>query len=297
MPAVSAIIPTYDRLPLLMQAVESVRAQTFGDWELIVADDGSTDGSAEAVEALGDPRVRVLRLPHTGSAGAVRSAGVAASGGEWLVFLDSDDVWLPRRLELQLAAVRAANVQWSYAGAELMDAAGRPLPLRAGTYRPISGRIVREVLTTEAAVSIGTLMVSRALFDAVGGFEEGMPRRMDHDLALRLAERAEALALSETLARVREHPARMTASTESPHEHTLRVYERFLERARDPALRRVAFGRMAELLVDGAVHEAAAGHPGRAAGMLRRSLRYDPPPARWLRAAASVSARALGLRR
>lgn len=297
MPAVSAIIPTYDRLPLLMQAVESVRAQTFGDWELIVADDGSTDGSAEAVEALGDPRIRVLRLPHTGSAGAVRNAGVAASGGEWLAFLDSDDVWLPRRLELQLAAVRAADVQWSYGGAELMDSAGRPLPLRAGTYRPISGRIVREVLTTEAAVSIDTLLVSRALFDAVGGFEEGMPRRMDHDLALRLAERAEALALPETLARVREHPARMTASTESPHEHTLRVYERFLERERDPALRRVAFDRMARLLVDGAVYEAAAGRHGRAAGMLRRSLRYDPPPARWLRAAAAVTARALGLRR
>ena len=297
MPAVAAVIPTYNRLPLLMQAVESVRAQTFGDWELIVADDGSTDGSAEAVEALGDPRIRVLRLPRTGNAGAVRNAGVAASGGEWLVFLDSDDVWLPQRLELQLAAVRAANVQWSYAGAELMDSAGRPLPLRAGTYRAISGRIVREVLTTEAAVSIGTLMVSRALFDAVGGFDGALPRRADHDLALRLAERAEALALPETLARVREHPARMTASTESPHEHTLRVYERFLERERDPALRRVAFDRMAELLVDGAVFEAAAGRPRRAAGMLRRSLRYDPPPARWLRAAASVTARALGLRR
>src|SRR5688500_16163655 len=130
MPAVSAVIPTYNRLPLLMQAVESVRAQTFGDWELVVADDGSTDGSAEAVEGLGDPRIRVLRLPHTGNAGAVRNAGVAASGGEWLAFLDSDDVWLPQRLELQLAAVRDANVQWSYAGAELMDSAGRPLPLR-----------------------------------------------------------------------------------------------------------------------------------------------------------------------
>ena len=297
MPAVSVVIPTYNRGPLLLEAVESVRAQTFDDWELIVADDGSTDGSLEAVEALGDPRVRVLRLPHGGNVSAVRNAGVAASRAEWVAFLDSDDAWLPGRLELQLAALRPTSARWSYGGAELMDPAGRPIPFRAGSYRAISGRIVREVLTTEAAVSIGTLMVSRALLDEVGGFDESLRRRADHDLALRLAARAEAVAVPATLARVREHPARMTSSTDSPHEQTLCVYERFLERERDPALRRVAFAQCARLLVEGAGYEAAHGRTRRAVGLLRRSLAYDPPPARWLRAAASLTLRALRLRR
>lgn len=297
MPIVSVVIPTYNRRALLPQAVDSVRAQTFGDWELIVADDGSTDGSADAVEALGDPRVRVLRLPHIGNVASVRNAGVAASRGEWLAFLDSDDVWLPRRLEVQFAAIGVTSAQWSYAGVELMDPAGRPVPMRAGTYRAISGSIVREVLTAEAAVSIGTLLVRRALLDEVGGFDENVPGREDHDLALRLAGRAEALAVPETLARVREHPTRMTASTDRPHEQTLRVYERFLQRERDPALRRIAMEQCARVLVEGAVYESGHGQTWRALGMLRRSLAYAPPRARWARAAASVALRTLGRRR
>lgn len=300
MPAVSVVIPTWNRLPLLLQAVDSVRAQTFADWELIVADDGSTDGSAEAVEALGDPRIRALRLPHGADEGRARNAGVAASSGEWVAFLDSDDLWMPHKLEVQFAASRAAGVRWSYAGAEMMDDNGRPVPFRAGSSRPVSGRIVREVLTFEATVFIGTLMVERALFDEAGGFGEGLAGRADHDLALRLAERAEALAVAEPLVRVREHPGRMTKETESPHAKSARVYERFVRRNRDPALRRVAQEQLARLLLDGAVHEAEGGRSGRALRLLLRSLRYDPPRADWTRAASAVAKAAVaktGLRK
>jgi glycosyltransferase involved in cell wall biosynthesis len=289
MPAVSAVIPTYNRLPLLMEAVESVRAQTFEDWELIVADDGSTDGSAEAVEALGDARIRVLRLPHARDEGRARNAGVAAARAEWVAFLDSDDLWLPRKLEVQIAATRAAGVRWSYAGAEMMDAAGRPLPFRAGGSGFVSGRIVREVLTLEATVFIDTLMVSRALFDEAGGFAERLGGRADHDFALRLAERADAVAVPQVLARVREHGGRMTGAMGAPHEKSARVYERFLQRNRAPGLRRVAFEQLARLLVDGAVHEARGGRRRRALRLLLRSLRYDPPPARWARAVVAVA--------
>jgi glycosyltransferase involved in cell wall biosynthesis len=111
MPTISVVIPTYDRRALLMEAVESVRAQTFAGWELLVADDGSTDGSADAVEALHDPRIRVLRLPHAGQAAAARNAGVRAARGEWVAFLDSDDVWAPHKLAVQLDLTRAAGAR------------------------------------------------------------------------------------------------------------------------------------------------------------------------------------------
>ena len=296
MPSVSVVIPTFDRLPLLLQAVDSVRAQTFADWELVVADDGSADGSAEAVEALGDGRIRAVRLPHAGDEGRARNAGVAASRGEWVAFLDSDDLWMPHKLQVQLAASRAAGVRWSYAGAEMMDPAGRPVPFHAGASLPLSGRIVREVLTLEATVFIGTLMVERALFDEVGGFGERLAGRADHDLALRLAEREEALALAEPLVRVREHAGRMTKGTESPHEKSARVYERFLRRSRDPALRRVAREQIVRLLVDGALYESRGGRHGRALRLLLRSLRYAPPPATWARAGADVARAAAGSR-
>jgi glycosyltransferase involved in cell wall biosynthesis len=273
MPFVSAIIPTYNRLPLLLEAVESVRAQTFADWELIVADDGSTDGSAEAVEALGDPRIRVVRLAHEGDEGIARNAGAAAARGEWLAFLDSDDVWTPDKLEVQLAATLRAGVGWSYAGVEMMDEEGRTVPFRSGGNRTVSGRIVREVLTFEATPFIVTLMVTRALFDRVGGFTERLLPRADQDFALRLAESAEALGLPHALARVREHPGRITRSIESPHEKSTRVYALFLARTSDPELRRVAEAQIALLRAQAAALEARnstqarAPEPGAAAGL------------------------------
>jgi glycosyltransferase involved in cell wall biosynthesis len=296
MPTVSVIIPTYNRRPLLMEAVESVRAQTFTDWELVVVDDGSTDGSADAVEALHDPRIRVLRLPHAGRAAVVRNAGVRAARGEWVAFLDSDDLWEPHKLAVQLDLTRVAGARWSYTRLALMDAAGLPVPFHAGGPGVRSGRILRELLMSEVGASLSVLMVSRALLEEVGGFDEELRLRDDLDLALRLAAREPILAIDETLTRVREHSGRMTSAADGPHEATFRVYERFLRRERDPALRRIAMEQSALLLVDGAVHEAAHGRPGRAFGLLRRSLAYDPPPARWGRAAASVTLRTLGLR-
>jgi len=296
MPLVSVVIPTFERRPLLLQAAESVRLQTMGDWELLVADDGSTDGSAEALEALEDPRIRVLRLAHSGRPSVARNAGARAAGGRWIAFLDSDDVWLPRKLEAQLAAQDAAGVRWSYTGLELMDDAGRPVPFRAGGFVSRSGRVLRELLTNEAGATMSTLMVERALLDEVGGLDEGLHRRDDLDLVLRLAAREPVVAVDETLALLREHAGRSTAGTDGPHELTLRVYERFLARERDPALRRAAFEQCARLMVEGARYEAARGRYRRAAGMLRHCLRYDPPPAPWLGAAARIALRRLGIR-
>ena len=167
MPAVSVVLPTFNRRALLLEAAESVRAQTFTDWELVVADDGSTDGSAEAVEALGDPRIRVLRLPRVGRAAVARNAGVRAARGEWIAFLDSDDAWEPRKLAVQVDAMRAAGVRWSYTDLVLVDDARRPVPFRAGGFRPCSGHILRELLTSEAGATMSTLMVSRALLEEV----------------------------------------------------------------------------------------------------------------------------------
>lgn len=295
MPAVSVVIATFDRLPLLMEAVDSVRAQTFSDWELIVVDDGSADGSADAVEALGDARIRVLRLPHTGDVSAVRNAGVAAARGEWVAFLDSDDLWGPHKLAIQLEATREAGARWSYTDIRLVDDGGEPIPLHAGRFRAVSGMILRELLANETAATFPTLLVSRALLDEVGGFDGGAGRE-DYDLVLRIAARADALAIDRALTIVRDHAGRTTRGMESPHEVSARAYERFLARERDPSLRRIAFEQCARLLTEGAVWLAAHGQTRHALRLLRQSLPYDPPPTRWLRAAASVTLRALRIR-
>jgi len=105
---VSVIIPLYDKEPYIQRALDSVAAQTFDDFELIVVDDGSTDGGAGVVEAFTDSRVRLVRQPNAGPGGA-RNRGIAEARGEILAFLDADDEWLPRYLEEGIAALDAAG--------------------------------------------------------------------------------------------------------------------------------------------------------------------------------------------
>ncbi len=101
MPDVSIILPTYNRADTIPRAIESVRDQTFADWELIIVDDGSTDGTAERINKL-DPRIRILRQENQGCYVA-RNSGIAAAKGRFIAFLDSDDEWLPHFLEIAMA--------------------------------------------------------------------------------------------------------------------------------------------------------------------------------------------------
>lgn len=104
-PEVSIILPTFNRLDVIGRAVASVILQTHADWELIVVDDGSTDGTLERLQGL-DPRLRLLRQPNQGVYGA-RNTGLAAARGRWITFLDSDDAWMPHFLALTTAFLRA----------------------------------------------------------------------------------------------------------------------------------------------------------------------------------------------
>src|SRR5215207_4189569 len=103
-PAVSVVLPTYNRAPLLGRSIRSVLGQSYGDFELLVIDDGSTDGTAGVVAAFGDPRVRYVPLARNTGAGAARNVGIRMSRGRFMAFQDSDDEWLPSKLAKQLSA-------------------------------------------------------------------------------------------------------------------------------------------------------------------------------------------------
>src|ERR1700722_1926163 len=115
-PAVSIILPTFDRLAFLPAAIASAFAQTFTDWELIVADDGSSADTRTYLKTLNDPpQVKVLWLSHSGKPAVVRNAALREARGEFVAFLDSDDIWLPKKLETQIASLRRhAQRKWSY---------------------------------------------------------------------------------------------------------------------------------------------------------------------------------------
>ncbi|QJC53305.1 glycosyltransferase family 2 protein [Paenibacillus albicereus] len=116
-PTVSIVMPAYNRAHVISRAIESIREQSFQDWELIVADDRSTDRTREVVEAMSslDRRIRYIRSERSKGPGGARNAGMLEARGSFLAFLDSDDRWLPRHLEASLAAIRRTGADVSFA--------------------------------------------------------------------------------------------------------------------------------------------------------------------------------------
>jgi glycosyltransferase involved in cell wall biosynthesis len=272
-PLISIVIPTYNRLMLVQQAIASIVAQTYSNWELIVVDDGSDDGTNEDI-CTPDPRIRFLAKKHRGNIAELRNAGVKAGTGTWLAFLDSDDLWVPEKLEIQLRMLLQEGKRWGYGGFELMDEDKKTIPNKAGIFHPYSGWIVKELLNTDASVNVGTLLIQRTLFDEVGGFDNDptLLFREDYDLVVRLALRSEALAAPQLLMRVREHRNRATTISGSGHDRTVAVYKHFIRSKPEKELAAIARSRMASELAESAVSRLQRKKFISAAGLLYKAL-------------------------
>ena len=281
---VSVIVPTYNRVRYLQEAVRSVFDQTYAHWELLVVDDGSTDETLAYLSTVDPSRVRVVELEHTGNPARVRNAGLACARGDYVAFLDSDDLWHREKLRLQMERFLAGTCRWGYTRFVMIDERGREIPLRAGgPWRPYSGSIVRTLLTTEAAVAISSVVAERRLLVELGGFDEdpAVRFREDYDLFLRLASRAHVIAIPETLCRVREHPGWSTSSRDDLYVRSAQVYEKFERSVADPSMRRLCRQRAAIHLVAEARRQIGLNARRRAIRILRRAFRYHPLYARW----------------
>jgi glycosyltransferase involved in cell wall biosynthesis len=185
---VSVVVPTYNRAVVLPRAIHSALGQSLQDLELIVVDDGSADSTVELVVAVRDPRVHCIRLPtRTGVAGA-RNVGARAARGEWVAFLDSDDEWLPTKLEHQVARFREDPGPPAAVGYCFLqrhdERTGRTVPAHRGGPE---GDVFAALLTGWSPFP-SCLVVSRHALLAIGGWDENLPAFEGHDLCLRLAE-------------------------------------------------------------------------------------------------------------
>ncbi len=128
-PLVSVVMPAYNAERTLLHSMRSVLEQTYGAVELVVIDDCSSDGSWACIEraAASDPRIVALRMPRNGGVAAARNLGIDRARGDCLAFLDSDDRWHPRKLEIQMARMRAAGARLSYTAYQRVDEEGRIL--------------------------------------------------------------------------------------------------------------------------------------------------------------------------
>lgn len=183
-PRVSVIIPTYNRSGYLSQAIGSVVAQTYGDWEAIIIDDGSTDDTATVVVAMGDPRIRYYRQENAGRS-AARNRGLELARGEFIAFLDDDDLYLPRKLELQVGFLdQHQDVDLVASENQGMDQAGQV------TTRTMSGKSrqidLRSCLQACPLATCNILLRRQALDRLASWFDPEMEAAEDLDFFLRL---------------------------------------------------------------------------------------------------------------
>jgi glycosyltransferase involved in cell wall biosynthesis len=201
----TVVVPTHDRSGWLRQTLRSVLWQEDVTLEVLVIDDGSSDDTAGAVETAGDARVRVIRHDAPQGVSASRNHGAAEARGEWLAFVDDDDVWAPRKLARQLAAAEDAGRSWAYTGCVNVDA---ELRLVGGRPPPPPDEVARRVFRANVVPGGGSnVVVRRATFERVGPFSLDLRNTEDWEMWIRLARHGPPAWVPEPLLGYRVHAA------------------------------------------------------------------------------------------
>ncbi len=195
-PAVSIIIPTYNRGYCIAQCLRSVLAQSFRDYEIIVVDDASGDDTEAQVAAVHDARISFIAHSKNQGGAVARNTGIRRARGEFVAFLDSDDTWLPDKLEKQIDGLRQRGTAWglSYTWLACVDDAGNET-LRINPE--IEGECSEEMLVSNFIGSFSNVVVRRDLLLEVGALDESFRSCQDWDLFIRLSQRAQVHCLRE----------------------------------------------------------------------------------------------------
>ncbi len=274
-PSVSAVIPVHNGQRYLRDAIASVLAQTRGVRECIVIDDGSTDGTAEVAASFGE-RVIYVRQPRSGVS-AARNHGAELAAGELVSFLDHDDTWLPRKLELQVDELQRRRGELALCAVGVVDADGGDLRVQRLRARHdlLTGMLTFDGTSTVSCGSTG--LFRRASFLQMGGFDQALSTSADWDLLVRYVLRGPVVYVDEPLVSYRVHAANMSRD--------IAVTERDMRRAfakvfADPALpdaqrrrRRQAYAGLYRMLA-GSYRDARRWSD--AARTVLRAMSYDP---------------------
>ena len=280
-PLVSVVIPTYNRAGYLREAIESVRAQTFGDWELLIVDDASTDGTRELVESYAQqsPHIRYLWQDNRERA-AARNAGIRAAQGQYVALLDSDDVWLPQHLERCLEEFRGCpEAGVVYSGSYFVDADGRIVG-RQRLRRP-QGTLAEQMVATynSGGCNASSCVAQRYVFSRVGVFNEDplLSGSEDWELWVRLAAQAIFRTTRVHTVHVRLHRGMSSAQTERMRVSMTKALDLIYANAdvcgRLAPVRARAYSSLYTTI---AINDYAEGNMRSARNYLRRAALADP---------------------
>lgn len=294
-PTVSVAIITYNKVDTIGAAIESVLRQTYQDFEILVVDDGSTDGTADRVRAYGE-RVRLFEKTNGGT-GSARNLGTAEARGRYVAFLDGDDLWLPQKLERQMAAfAREPDLLAVQCSAYCVDNALHVLEIR--TCDPRLDSLPNVLLFRNLPAFASTVVIRRDALLTLGGFSTDLVILSDWDMACRLARRGTLRSVPDPLVLYRHYPSNQSINVEIHIESGTRSLTRFFaEPTLDLAIRAQEAGvwaRFYAMLAGGYVRNRQWSHGVRWSWKALRTSPTVAPylagmPLRRLRKALTVS--------
>ena len=229
MPKISIITPAYNADRTILETIESVQNQTFSDFELIIIDDGSKDRTLELVQNVKDERLKFFFYKNSGVC-AARNRGISHSTGEFIAFIDADDLWTPDKLELQLAALQqhpeaGVAYSWTYFMYEQEDSAvpGKPVLFEGNVYPK---------LLVENFLSHGSNpLIRRDAIESVGEFDSSFPHCADWDFYIRLAARWPFVVVPKHQIYYRQSSSSMTSKIDGIERQMLLMFEKAFQSA------------------------------------------------------------------
>jgi len=213
---ISVVIPTYNREKLVIEAIKSAINQTYRPLEIIIIDDGSSDNTSSKVEILisktkvSNCSFKYIKQLNKGGNSA-RNVGVKNSQGKYIAFLDSDDLWLPKKLEMQIKLMNIkSEIGAIYCGVKEYDSDTKIMSEEKREFK--QGSILKELLIKDITAPTSTFMIKKKVFKHTGLFDESLNARQDWDMWIRIAEKYEIHAVEKNLSVLRLHRGTRTAS-------------------------------------------------------------------------------------
>jgi GT2 family glycosyltransferase len=277
MPLICVIIPAYNASKTIQETIESVLNQTFTDFELIVINDGSQDATLEVVDRIRDHRLKVFSYPNAGVS-ASRNRGLAKATGEFISFLDADDLWTPDKLEGQLQALQAnPQAAVAYSWTDYIDEFGQFL--YSGKHPTVTGDVYSELLLNDFLENGSNPLIRREALIQVGGFDESLFGPEDWELFIRLAARYPFVVVPRSQILYRLSTTSISFNLSRQEAQCLQVIERAFNQAPESLahLKPRSLANLYQYLLFRGLAGPLERHSALAAARcLWHSIRYDP---------------------
>ncbi|HEY9770120.1 MAG TPA: glycosyltransferase [Coleofasciculaceae cyanobacterium] len=229
MSKISIIIPTYNSKKTIEETITSLQQQSFSDYEIIVIDDGSQDNTIAVVKNIAEPRLKLFSYENGGVATA-RNRGISHATGEFIAFLDADDLWSPDKLALQIEALyQNPEAKVVYSWTQYIDEQGKPL--FSGTRYSYRGDVYQQLLQTNFLTNASNILVHRDVLDLVPGFNPKLAYTADWDFYLRLAKNFNFAVVPKFQIYYRQSANSMSTKVEQLKEESLLLLDRVYQTA------------------------------------------------------------------